>query len=151
MGRHIEMTEPSQHVDQSNGENPHVRHEGSDINFGVVLMFGLGLAGATPLILLMVWLLFGYLTAREGRPVPPEFPLAAQQQERLPPEPRLQTNPRQDLDDMRAEEDRALATYGWIDRDAGVVRLPIEEAMKLVVERGLGVRQERSVGARQEQ
>src|SRR5262245_54074792 len=101
MERRIEMTDRSPHVDQSNDENPHVRHEGSDIDFRLVLTFGLGLAGATPLILLIVWLLFGYLTTREERPVQREFPLAAQQQNRVPPEPRLQTNPRQDLDDMR--------------------------------------------------
>jgi hypothetical protein len=145
------MTELSPHVDQPNAENPHVRHEASDIDFGLVLTFALGLVGATPLILFTVWLLFGYLTTRENRPVQREFPLAAQQENRLPPEPRLQTNPRQDLDDMRAEEDRTLTTYGWVDRDAGIVRIPIEEAMKLVVSRGLGVRQEQGVNARQKQ
>ena len=30
-----------------------------------------------------------------------------------------------------------LDSYGWVDKDAGVVRIPIEEAMKLTVERGL--------------
>jgi hypothetical protein len=52
---------------------------------------------------------------------------------------------------MRAEEDRPLTTYGWVDRDAGIVRIPMEEAMKLVVSRGLGVRQEPGVNARQKQ
>jgi hypothetical protein len=38
---------------------------------------------------------------------------------------------------MLAEENAALATYGWVDRDAGIVRIPIERAMELLVLRGL--------------
>ena len=70
-------------------------------------------------------------------------PLAADQQTRLPPEPRLQTNPREDLRLLREQEDAILKSYGWVDRPAGVVRIPIEEAMKLTVQRGLPARQER--------
>jgi hypothetical protein len=33
-----------------------------------------------------------------------------------------------------------LEGYGWVDREAGVVRLPIERAMALVLERGLPTR-----------
>ena len=91
----------------------------------------------------VVWLLFQYFEARESRKVTPEFPLAAQQENRLPPEPRLQTNPRADLADLRAQEENVLETYGWIDKNASVVRIPIEEAMKLTVQRGLPARQER--------
>ena len=60
----------------------------------------------------------------------------------MPPEPRLQTNPRQDLRDLRAARRRVLKSYGWVDKNAGVVRIPIDEAMKLTVERGLPARQE---------
>lgn len=31
-----------------------------------------------------------------------------------------------------------LETYGWIDRDRGVVRIPIEQAMRRLVARGEG-------------
>jgi hypothetical protein len=74
--------------------------------------------------------------------VMPEFPLAAGQESRLPPEPRLQTNPRQDLRDLRSAEDTVLTGYGWVDKNAGIARIPIGEAMKLTVERGLPARQE---------
>ena len=70
-----------------------------------------------------------------------EFPLAAGQENRLPPEPRLQTNPRQDMKDLREEEDARLRSYGWVDRNAGVVRIPLDEAMKLTLQRGLPARQ----------
>jgi hypothetical protein len=38
-----------------------------------------------------------------------------------------------DLAARRAQEDSLLATYGWVDSEKGVVRIPIDEAMKLVV------------------
>jgi hypothetical protein len=66
-----------------------------------------------------------------------EFPLAADQQNRLPPEPRLQTNPRRDLIDRKCEGRPSSVLYGWVDKNAGIVRIPIAEAMKLTVERGL--------------
>ena len=59
----------------------------------------------------------------------------------MPPEPRLQTNPRQDLSNLRAREDALLNSYGWVDKNTGVVRIPIERAMQLIVERGLPTRQ----------
>ena len=46
--------------------------------------------------------------------MPPEYPLAVGQDERVPPEPRLQTNPREDLRELRAREDEMLnSTAGW--------------------------------------
>jgi hypothetical protein len=37
------------------------------------------------------------------------------------------------LADLREKEANQVASYGWVDRKAGVVRLPIERAMELVV------------------
>ena len=60
----------------------------------------------------------------------------------MPPEPRLQIHPREDLQDLRASEDAILNSYGWVDKNAGIVRIPIDEAMKLILQRGLPARQE---------
>jgi hypothetical protein len=38
---------------------------------------------------------------------------------------------------FRAQEDSLLTTYAWVEKDKGRVRIPIEEAMRLVAERGL--------------
>ena len=73
--------------------------------------------------------------------MPREYPLAAGRTEQLPPEPRLQTNPREDLRLLRAHEDEVLNNYSWVDKSAGVVRIPIEEAIKLTAKRGLPARQ----------
>lgn len=44
------------------------------------------------------------------------------------------------LQKFRDEEEHLLTTYGWVDQNAGVVRLPIETAKELLLERGLPVR-----------
>ena len=44
--------------------------------------------------------------------------------------------------ELRAKQQALLKGYGWVNRDAGVARIPIEEAMRIVVERGLPAREE---------
>lgn len=51
---------------------------------------------------------------------------------KLPPPPRLQANPSEEMAAFRARENEILSTYGWIDPNRGVVRIPIERAMELV-------------------
>jgi hypothetical protein len=121
-------------------EHPDVRHETSDVDIRGVFAFGAGLIAVAIAVHFAIWLMFQAFAAREAVHGAPEFPLAAGQENRLPPEPRLQTNPRQDLLDMRSAEDDVLNQYGWVDKTAGVVRIPIDEAMKLVVQRGLPAR-----------
>ena len=127
----------AQDAAHSPAQNPDVHHETTDVDIRGVLMFAAGLIVVAAIIHLLVWVLFGFFDAREARQGQVEYPLAIDQENRLPPEPRLQTNPREDLLDLRAAEDQALTTYGWVDRNAGVVRIPIDEAMKLTVQRGL--------------
>jgi hypothetical protein len=118
------------------------RHETSDVDIRGIFGFAIGLLVTGVAIHLFVWLLVLFFAARDTRGVMREFPLAAGQQSRVPPGPRLQTNPRQDLRDLRSAEDSVLTGYGWVDKNAGIARIPIGEAMKLTVERGLPVRQE---------
>jgi hypothetical protein len=54
--------------------------------------------------------------------------------------PRLQVSPAADLREFRAREEAELNSYGWIDQTSGVVRLPIEEAMKQLLQKQLPVR-----------
>jgi hypothetical protein len=60
--------------------------------------------------------------------------------------PQLQVSPRLDLSEFRAREDEQLTNYGWVNRSAGVVRVPIERAMELVLQRGLAVRTNAQAG-----
>lgn len=52
------------------------------------------------------------------------------------PVPLLQSAPAGELRAYRLEKAEALQGYRWIDRDAGIVQLPIERAMQLIAERG---------------
>jgi hypothetical protein len=120
-----------------------VHHEKSDVDVGAIFMVGAALAGVTILLSLVVGLVVVFLSRQAANPAR-EYPLAVTHEQRLPPEPRLQTNPREDLQELRDEEQKVLDSYGWVDKDAGVVRLPIGEAMRLTVERGLPARAQES-------
>lgn len=38
------------------------------------------------------------------------------------------------LADLRAKEKAAVSTYGWVDKDKGVVRLPVDRAVELTIQ-----------------
>lgn len=122
-------------------ENEEIQHEESDVNIRSIFGFGIGLFVVAVVIHVAIYVLFVFFTNQEAKAnASPQYPLAAGQESRLPPEPRLQTNPRQDLQDLRAQEDATLNGYSWVDRNAGVVRIPIADAMKLTLQRGLPAR-----------
>jgi hypothetical protein len=125
---------------QTPPQNPAVHHEESDVDTGAIFKIATGLIILAAVIHVVVWLVFVYFNGRETTNLRAQYPLAAGQELRLPPAPRLQVTPRQDLRDLRAREDQTLNSYQWVDRSAGTVRIPIAEAMKLTVERGLPVR-----------
>jgi hypothetical protein len=53
------------------------------------------------------------------------------------PQPRLLIKPGASLAELRAAEDADLNSYGWVDRNAGIARIPIDRAMQLLLEHGL--------------
>jgi hypothetical protein len=53
------------------------------------------------------------------------------------PSPRLQDDNVRDLRMMRANEDKILQGYTWVDKSSGAVRIPVERAMQVLSERGL--------------
>jgi hypothetical protein len=139
------MTDAPQHtaghgLPPANPDNPEVEHEGSDVNVRAILGFGGGLVVAAVVIHFLVWLLFLYFSGAAATRDTAAFPLAAGQATRVPPEPRLQTTPREDLRALKAREEEILGSYGWVDKTTGVVRIPIDEAIKLTLQRGLPAR-----------
>jgi len=54
-----------------------------------------------------------------------------------PPAPRLQTNPRADLDAYLAEQQSLLNSYGWVDRGKGIAREPVAIAMQRLARDGI--------------
>lgn len=120
-------------------DNPKTHHEESDISVRGVAGFAVALVIVAILVHLAVYLMYRFY-ARGTEQVRPSYPIEAQQQEQMPAMPRLQTNPRQDLTDLRSQEEKILGTYGWADRNAGAVRIPIDQAITLTLRRGLPAR-----------
>jgi hypothetical protein len=107
------------------------RHEARDVSVRAIALAGGGLFAVIALVLVVLTWQFRALDAARTRENPPPSPLAAASAA-APPEPRLQTSPERDLAALRAAEDETLGGYGWVDRPAGVVRIPIDRAMTLV-------------------
>jgi hypothetical protein len=131
------MSEQNPIHDSASGHGPHAGrgHEQTDADVRKVAMFGVGLAAMILVACLAMWITFRYLSAHQPLTGPPPSPLATTR--RLPPEPRLQTAETRDLGAVREGEDKALASYGWVDKDGGVARIPIERAMDLILQRGI--------------
>jgi hypothetical protein len=110
------------------------------VSIGGILAFAaaLGLGGA--IVMVILWQLFNVFAAREVKAgAMLRNPTEADAMSRTP-EPRLQSHPKEDLLALRAREDAVLNSYGWVDPAAGVIRIPVSEAMKLVAQRGLPAR-----------
>jgi len=109
--------------------------EKSDLDPKYVAWFAVGLAVALFVAGVVVWLALGAFSAREDRAQ--MAPALVQPQNTLPPEPRLQISPESDNRSYIEREKQQLGQYGWIDRDKGIVRIPIDRAMDLLIERGI--------------
>jgi hypothetical protein len=144
------MAEPHSHLhadETGPADNELVHHEESDVNIRGVFIFAAGLFVVAVVVHLAIWGVFRYFDAREAEASElKQFPLATGA-ESLPPEPRLQEAPREELRTLRERELERLNGYGWIDQNAGVVHIPIAEAMKLTLQRGLPSRAEGAGGA----
>ncbi len=121
-------------------------HQEDAVDFSGILKAGAGLTIMTVLTYFVVWGAYKVLVkTTDAVSTTRQYPMAIGQENRVPPEPRLQTDPKQELKDLRAAEADTLAHYGWVDKNNGVVRIPIESAIKLTLERGLPSRETTSV------
>lgn len=128
--------------------NESVAYEKRDVNVRAILWTGVIIIISAILIHTAVWWLFRLFNRQEAHKGRPPATLVNARRE-PPPEPRLQSYPPADLNEMRAAENSELHTYGWIDRQKGVVHIPIEQAMTLLVQRGLPKTQEPSANLNQ--
>jgi hypothetical protein len=101
--------------------------------------------------------LYGFLDRREKASQPTVSPLLSNVPEDTRhvapgypqtafPDPKLEEDERTQLNGIRTAEENALYSYGWVDQQAGTVRIPIDRAMDLLVQRGLPVRQQAAQG-----
>ncbi len=112
-------------------------HEKSDAAVRPILHFGLALAFILIASLFALAFLFRLFTHRDALTGPQ--PSSMNREGQIPPLPRLQVSPPRDLRALRKAEDDVINSYGWVDRNAGRVRIPIDRAMDLIAQRGLPV------------
>jgi hypothetical protein len=106
--------------------NPGTTYEHSDWHIGIV---GLAFCGILVLLVIAPLVMIGAFprsVADVSRALRVELP-----------QPRLQTNPPEDLAQFRADEETKLHTYYWVDKQQGLVHIPIEEAMKKLARDGI--------------
>jgi hypothetical protein len=112
-------------------------YETRDANAGGAFKFLVALAVVLVVACLVSWGMFRYFSAHDVDQAASDSPFADTRQ--LPLGPQLQVNPREDWLKFRDDQEKSLETYAWENRSAGTVRVPIEEAMELLVKKGLPV------------
>lgn len=119
------------------GAQPGPGYETRDASIPSLAKFAIGLF---VLLVVALWAmrgLFNYFRVEQTLG-PPASPFADTRP--LPPGPRLQVAPARDWRQLHASENEILTSYSWVDRQAGVVRIPIDRAMDLLAQRGLPAR-----------
>jgi hypothetical protein len=110
-------------------------HEDSDVSARGIFMFALGLVALGLVIHVALALVMQGFSVRESRAQagrPPFFAV-----EVVPPAPRLQGNPGVELMQFKQQDLYQLNHYVWIDRGAGIARIPIDRAMDILARTGL--------------
>lgn len=118
-----------------------IGHETHDANVRAIVIAGAIFAASIALSLWLVWGMFRFLT-NHAIAILPSNPLAETERQQFPPGPRIEEHPAIEMKELNKQEDGILSTYGWTDKKAGVVRIPVDRAMELQLERGFPVRKQ---------
>jgi hypothetical protein len=103
-------------------------HERSDFNPAAAVLFGAVLAATIAAVVAVSFFFMRFAALREPSP-------QAAARERAAVAPRLQVQGFNELREMREAENRELNSYAWIDREKGIVRIPVERAMEILAEK----------------
>jgi hypothetical protein len=115
--------------------DPAIRHETTDVNIGPIAKAVVGVVLLAVASYVFIWGILRYFNAREDA-----AQTVAPRALRVPPLPRLQSTPVPDLKAVIDAENHMLQSYAWVNKDKGLVRIPIDQAIDLLAKRGLPVR-----------
>jgi hypothetical protein len=128
MGESATTLAPSTTVDRG--------HEQTDVAVRPLLMFLAGLTLSLIVVAVFVAWMFNYFLADLQR-IDQRGGHTQTATEFAPEAPRLQVSPQLDLDRMHRRDEQRLHAVEWVDRAGRIARIPIEEAVSLVLKRGL--------------
>ncbi|MGH9453143.1 MAG: hypothetical protein ACRD51_05575 [Candidatus Acidiferrum sp.] len=140
------MSTEHHNSDQTSGQPPRhsdVRFEPRDINARTVGFFLFFLALAVIATFLVSVFVFRFTTEMAFKSDTPLPPMRQGIAPTMPPEPRLQgvpghrTDPQEDLREKMAADEAANEKLDWVDKQAGIAQIPVEDAMKIIVEKGM--------------
>lgn len=122
---------------------PGAKYEHTDIDVQVGYKFALWLAVSMLISIGIVYGTFWFFEgqAKSASASAQKYPLAVGLHKE-PPLPNLQKQPFSDIYMLRQHESEKLTSYGWVDQDGGVARIPVDRAMELMLERGFPARTE---------
>jgi hypothetical protein len=115
-------------------------YETRDANVGGVLNFLVVLSVILVSSALVCWGLFRFFSMHDDDHRAATSPFAETRQ--VPLGIQLQVNPREEWLKYRAEQERNLQTLTWENKANGTVRVPIDQAMDILVKKGLPVQGE---------
>ncbi|MCU1338270.1 MAG: hypothetical protein JWO19_3851 [Bryobacterales bacterium] len=115
-------------------------HETTDAPIRAIVFSAIALSVTAALVLAVSVGVFRYFVAHRAE-VPPNTLVSGDRL--VPPAPRVEEHPAIELQTLRQQEDQILSSYGWIDRTAGIIRIPIDRAIDLQLERGFPTRTEK--------
>ena len=140
----METKQPVPQGGHGAGGGPGAGYEQSDAHIPDLLKFGFWMAVVIAVTLVSMKWTFNYRERTQTVSVP-AGPFARPRE--LPPSPRLQVEPHQELKDYCEAQVKELNTYGWINQRLHVVRVPVDRAMDLVLQNGLPIRASGPTGA----
>ena len=138
----------TEHVHEADSEYgptpPGAKYEHTDIDARVGYQFALWLFVSMIVSFGIVYGTFWFFEGREhsANVAAQKYPLAASVPHKEPPAPNLQKQPFKDIYMLRQGENEKLTSYGWVDKDGGVTRIPIDKAMEIMLQRGFPARTE---------
>lgn len=114
-------------------------HESTKLDVRLIVVFLAGVGVSSVIIYLGLNALMSSLTHPERGPerFPSRVSPASPDDPEAFPAPRIQVNLHVDLVRLRNSERAELNSYGWVDRDAGIARIPIDRAIEIIAKRGL--------------
>lgn len=102
------------------------KHEGSDIHVKKIVVVIFAIVGLLIGLTLAIWPIYEDQFLGTKQSSNKDFFV-------IPPEPQLQSSPKQELETLESEHLQTLHSYGWVNRERNIVHIPIAEAMKIFI------------------